>query len=165
MWLIDVKLVCRNPPFLGCTFNFQLLYILPLLLITFSLFFMKADKLFYVLFYLVHILFSENESRYFWISLEFSVLAFGLNLTDWHVIFTIEKPLKVHLIFNFSLYFRSLISFFPHKILHFCIKVCDLKNWSWKMIFFRANFPNLLTRILRKNFLQCFQTHSINAKL
>ena len=113
---------------------------------------MKADKLFYVLFYLVQILFSENESRYFWISLEFSVLAFGLNLTDWHVIFTIEKPLKVHLIFNFSLYFRSLISFFPHKILHFCIKVCDLKNWSWKMIFFRANFPNLLTRILKKNF-------------
>ena len=72
--------------------------------------------------------------------------------TDWHVIFTIEKPLKVHLIFNFSLYFRSLISFFSHKILHFCIKVCDLKNWSWKMILFCANFSNLLTRILKKNF-------------
>ena len=94
----------------------------------------------------------ESKQRSACTSAAFSALALTLKVfsrvSDWHVIFTLAKPLKVHSIFNFSLYFGSLISFFPHKILH-SPQSMWFKNSGWKMIFFvMRTFQNLLVMIL-----------------
>ena len=94
----------------------------------------------------------ESKQRSACTSAAFSALALTLKVfsrvSDWHVIFTLAKPLKVHSIFNFSLYFGSLISFFPHKILH-SPQSMWFKNSGWKMIFFvMGTFQNLLVMIL-----------------